>query len=197
MEELLEALVVEELEPELTLEEVLQDKLTPSDVVECCKSLVIYEKSSGLVRFTHFTVQEFIQRNAQEILPPETRLALTCLVYLAFPEFDGPFPAYHTGHTRQQLRQKYKFIEYAAQSWKNHTKGEAESCPEVQRAFLYAFGRPDKANVLLGLKNSRWKVPTKDPVMCIVCKYGLTALCQLMLNGDLDDMYWHLIFDGH
>src|SRR5271154_624078 len=74
MEELLEALVVEELEQDLTLDEGLQDKLAPSDVIDCCKSLVIYEKSSGLVRFTHFTVQEYIESKAQKILPPVTHL---------------------------------------------------------------------------------------------------------------------------
>src|SRR5271167_3121344 len=66
MDGLLEALVVEKLEPNETLEDVLQDMLISSDVIECYESSVTYEKSSGFMRFTHFIVQEFIRKQAQE-----------------------------------------------------------------------------------------------------------------------------------
>ena len=40
-----------------------ENMLQPFQVIECCKSLVLYEESSGLVRFTHYTVQEFIAKS--------------------------------------------------------------------------------------------------------------------------------------
>jgi hypothetical protein len=44
---------------------VANNMLEPAQVVECCQGLVLYEECSGLVRFAHFTVQEFINRNLQ------------------------------------------------------------------------------------------------------------------------------------
>src|SRR5947207_7640783 len=92
MNELLEALVSEEVAPGSTLEESLQCMLSPFDVIECCKSLVIYEKSSGLVRFVHFTVQEFLNTHSPADFPAPTHLAKACLAYLAFPEVNEPCP---------------------------------------------------------------------------------------------------------
>lgn len=186
MEELLEALVVEELEADLTLEGVLQDKLSPADVIECCKSLVIHEKSSGLVRFTHFTVQEYIESNAQEILPMETHLAKTCLAYLAFPEFDEL-------KSRSELRHllsKYRFGRYVGMFWDDHTRGEAESSLDVQRAFVYVFGRQRKAASVLQLGRLRyWKTPPEYPILLTICRYGLATICHVALNGGLKNMY--------
>ena len=123
MNELLEALVTEVVLPNTTLEEALQCLLSPSDIIECCKSLVIYEESSGLVRFAHFTVQEFLNSHAPADFPPQTHLAKTCLAYLAFPEFDEPSPI---KSVLQDRLEKYEFSQYAAQYWGRHSQGDAE-----------------------------------------------------------------------
>src|SRR5436190_579279 len=54
MNELLEALAVEEFELNQRLDDILHDMLSPRDVIECCKSLVGYDEPSGLISFTHF-----------------------------------------------------------------------------------------------------------------------------------------------
>jgi len=64
MDELLEALVVEEGDQGLEQDYMLD----AAAVIECCKSLVLYEESSGLVRFAHETVQTFIARNIPNLL---------------------------------------------------------------------------------------------------------------------------------
>ena len=65
MDELLEALVVEDGDQDLQRDDMLQ----PTDVIECCKSLVVHEISTGLVRFPHYTVQEFIEGIKHDLCP--------------------------------------------------------------------------------------------------------------------------------
>lgn len=189
MEQLLEALVVEELELNLSLDDALQDKLTPFDVIECCKSLVLHEISSDLVRFSHFTVQEFIDKHAEEILPPVTHIARACLAYLDSPEFNL------LGLDRITLREKllaYKFSSYASQFWADHIRGEAESCPVVQLAFVSVFGSREKTQAFL--LAGGFDYPTmsrRHPVLVTAVRFGLVTICRLILHGDLDDMYFH------
>jgi ankyrin repeat domain-containing protein 50 len=78
MDELLECLVVEDDDVDLERKFMLN----PSEVVRSCQSLVIYNESSGLVQFVHYTVQEFVQSTIQSKLPPSIHLAMTCLTYL-------------------------------------------------------------------------------------------------------------------
>ena len=51
MDELLECLAVEDGNTDLQ-----RDFLLGSAVIECCKSVIIYDESSGAVRFTHYAV---------------------------------------------------------------------------------------------------------------------------------------------
>ena len=57
MNELLEALSVEEQLGDVNV----ALKYKSADIIEMCHSLVVHEESSGIVRFIHFTVQEFFK----------------------------------------------------------------------------------------------------------------------------------------
>src|ERR1700738_3051885 len=83
MEELREALVLQLGDEDLNHEFMIP----PAEIVECCKSLLVHEESSGLVRFTHYTVQRFIADKIHQKLPPISDLAKTCAAYLSLPEF--------------------------------------------------------------------------------------------------------------
>src|ERR1700737_4476296 len=125
MGELLEALVVEDGDEDLDRDCMLQ----PSQVIDCCKSLVVYDKSTELVRFVHYTVQEYIARKVHQELPPATKLALTCLTYLSFQTFSKlEFRSISVSY--------YQFGKYAAQFWGSHTRGEAERLPQVQQSVV-------------------------------------------------------------
>lgn len=195
MDELLEALVVEEveldeIESSFRLEDVLQDVLKPSAVIDCCKSLIIYEESSQLVRFTHFTVQEYITDHLHSDLPSISHLSKTCLTYLAFPEFeDISFP--DNEHVRQRLK-KYKFNRYAARYWSIHMKGESEDCPDSQKAMQLAFGQDGK-KFLEFLKGQTFADPSSDfsyykgqTFLHTIVRMGLSHTCKHFLHGTLD-----------
>ena len=60
-------------------------QFSPVDVIEMCHSLVVHEESSGVVRFVHPTVQEYLKSfNLSKL-----GLAKTCLSYLEHELFDG------------------------------------------------------------------------------------------------------------
>jgi hypothetical protein len=166
MTELLQALILEDVEPDITLDELLLDMLTAADIIECCKSLVVYEESSGLVRFAHFTVHQYITEHASDRLPPATHLAKSCLTCLAIPAFDAcshlPLP--------YKPFVKFRFYSYAYSHWAQHTVGEAESLPGIQRVFLMLYHEP-------------------HTLLHVTAILGFSNLCEHYLKGDLNDMY--------
>lgn len=142
IDELLEALAVDEYFQDVSgegvgenLDCILENKLTPPEIVEICNGLVLYEEPCGSVRFSHETVNGFIENvlKQKSQFPPSTRLSKTCLIYLGLVGSDGPCK---NNRVLRQRSKKYKFGQYAAQFWGLHTRGEAENNPDIQRAVL-------------------------------------------------------------
>jgi hypothetical protein len=179
MDELLEALVVEEGDQDLERECMLE----PVAVVECCKSLVLYEETSGLVRFTHETVQDFIAKHVQN-LPQTFVLAKTCLTYLSFDEFHEPCSETDILANRVE---RYKFICYAARFWAIHTK-EAEECPDVQEAVLTCLISESKTNSILQLEayaasgGGGMSFTSGQTMLHVIAERGLATTCSLVLH---------------
>lgn len=182
MNELLEALVVEDNDDDLMREYMLR----PDDVIECCKSLVVYESSSGLIRFTHYTVQEFLARIQPKLLQP-VYLAKTCLCYLAFKVFDRHDFWWHW----RDNWSKYRFLRYAATYWSDHTAGEAERSPEIHRALERVFASKERVVRILDVKASGYGGPlgppypgrSRDTFLHIVAKSGLETICRLAIQN--------------
>jgi hypothetical protein len=185
MNELLEALVVEEGDRDLKTE----DMLPPTEVIECCQSLVLYEESSGLVRFTHYTVQEFITCKLEQKLPPIIHLTKTCLTYLLFDAFDTLCLDLKSVEKRVE---KYKFSRYAAQFWVLYTKGEAENELDIQRAVLSLLASENKRDSMLQLEkyaNSSWgniSFTKGQTLLHVIAKNGLTTICELVLHARIN-----------
>jgi hypothetical protein len=136
MNAILEALAIEDGDHCLQREYMLQ----PDDVIECCKSLIVHEISTDLVKFTHFTVQEFVQGIQNELLPPIV-LAKTCLIYLAFDEFDESMLS--TGAACASVIDRTNELEfggYAAKFWADHVRGSPELSLDIQRYVVRVFG---------------------------------------------------------
>ena len=122
MNELREALITQDKEYAVDLDEMDMEELLATDILEICQNLVVYEEISGVVRFSHPTVQEFLESQVFES-PPVVDLARTCLAYLQFNEFQGG--AFFHGRAVEKRMRKYKFSRYAARFWGLHTKRRA------------------------------------------------------------------------
>ncbi len=181
MDELLEVLVVEDGNQDLETESLIE----PADVIQCCKSLVLYEESSGIVRFTHETVNDYINDNI-DILPPVTNLTKTCLSYLAFKVFDKPC---HGKKDIEERALKYKFSLYDAQFWGHHARA-AEECPNIQRTIISCFASEDKRNAVLqleayansGLRDTSF--PKGHTLLHLLARMGLTRTCNLLFEDN-------------
>jgi hypothetical protein len=186
MDELLEALVVEETDCDLERECMLE----PSAIIECCKSLVLYDTSSGLVRFAHETVHEYIASHLKHDIPQHCALAKTCLTYLSFDEFDI------SGECMEQRLKTYKLGRYAASFWSFHTR-EAEECEEVQHAVLACLMSENKRNSMLQMAayaRGKSDITGGQTVLHVLAENGLTTTCGLLLDQALQGDHTYRLY---
>jgi hypothetical protein len=184
MDELREALVVQDKEKTDTLDEADMEDLLAADIVEFCQSLLVYEESSGVVRFSHPTVQEFLESQIREsqIELPVVDLAKTCLAYLGLKVFEeGPCPDDDTLKLRIT---KFKFSGYAAQSWSVHSSGQAEDDPDLRMAILRLLeskARRDSMNQIECLAYGKNAI-LKETALHILARNGLATTCKFLLE---------------
>jgi hypothetical protein len=186
-EELSEILVIEPRDTHLS------DPTSPRDIVECCRGLVVWERASDTIRFTHETVKEFLKRLDSSLSPDKKALFLTsadialrCLTYLNFDIFED-FREDETFVIDRMNR--FKFSKYAAQFWAVHTRGKAEESEEVQCAVLRLLESENKKKSMLqiaGFTRSRFgriTLTKGQTPLHIIAEEGLTAICGIFLTG--------------
>jgi ankyrin repeat protein len=94
------------------------------DLVSICAGLITTDEENGIIRWIHYTTQEYFQRMWKTWIPlAQLDIASTCLSYLSFTTFT-------TGHctTDEQFEarlQLNKLFDYAARKWGYHA-GEVE-----------------------------------------------------------------------
>lgn len=138
IEELCELAVVQKGDKEL------REKL-PHSIIYHCESLVVYDKSSGIVRFADSTVEEFLRGN--EDLPPLTYSAEVCLTYLAFNAFQD-ISQVTTGVFLARRLANYAAIRYVVRFWGSHAR-EAENSLEIQRGVVGLLANKSSRDSLL------------------------------------------------
>jgi ankyrin repeat protein len=90
------------------------------EIVFVCKGLVVIE--GGIVRFAHFSVQEFFDlektENNKLFVDASQKLASVCLRYLTLGDFTDEIPPFD--EEMQQRMTQYPFLRYAASFWYRH-----------------------------------------------------------------------------
>jgi Ankyrin repeats (3 copies) len=161
--------------------------LEPAFIVEACESLVAYNETDGRVRFSHYTVQEFLERgDIRTHLLSVGDFATICLTYLAFDVFEGPRWESLSVADRRQV---CPFGEYATRHWIDYTRGEGEKAGDVQLSFLRFFQSKNnhkKATLLAGCWGRR-KPSSHDCYLIalhIAANYDLATLCNVLLQRE-------------
>jgi len=64
----------------------------PEAIIQCCGSLLLWESSTDVVRFSHYTVAELFKSDKGiQYMESELYVAATCLSYVCFDAFnEGP-----------------------------------------------------------------------------------------------------------
>ena len=88
-------------------------------ILDVCGGLVTIDKCCNTIRFSHFTVQEYLERNNLLPLDANCCTARTCLRYLSFDCFGSTCG---TPELSLQRRRYYAFFEYATKNLRYHLK---------------------------------------------------------------------------
>lgn len=118
IDELREVIWVEDEDERLNSQSI--NSFSIDDIIERCESLVTYDKTTRQVKFSHTTVQEFLDECDFTVeLMPHAALAKTCLTYLNFEAFNAPCTSIQSLSDRAN---RYQFGDYAATYWAVHTR---------------------------------------------------------------------------
>jgi len=183
MNELLEALDVHDAwleKEEVTQLPVTEDDYDVAAILKNCQSLVRYDEASGIVRFAHPTVQNFLEGKD---IPKSSDLAMTCITCLGFDEFN-----------REPVRKRvesHKFYAYALHFWAVHTRGEVEQLEYIQRAVVRLLSDEIKRNSLLEataqLRFGHTGSFTRGQTwLHIVAKEGLATFSEIIFERAID-----------
>ena len=183
MEELCDLLVTDEDDSDLHSEL----RPSPEDIIAVCQSLVICEKDGGVVRFTHFTVQEFLRTYSG--LHAISEMATICLAYLSFTGFES---LCKTRSAFELRLDKYKASRYVALHWGFYARA-ADNIQWVRETVAKHFASVSKRNSMLEMKvylEYSWQesleFPTCHSLLHIAAENGLTGICSEILNGNWD-----------
>jgi len=175
MDELLEALLVEQ---RLNGINANDEKFLPADIIAMCHSLVIHEESSGIVRFIHLTVQEYLK----SLKFPTIDLAKTCVLYLQSDAFN------HFGSNFSEMEihvQTYPLCLYVTQFWGFHVKGEAERCAWVQESLFRLLASETRRNTIQQMRayaTKIWISYSGGTELHVFAENGLVLLCEQVLK---------------
>jgi hypothetical protein len=156
------------------------------DIIEMCQSLIVHEESSGIIRFIHPTVQEYL--NSVK-LSPVVNLAKTCLRYLMKDAFDSVCSSIYSMEMRVQ---EHRFCLYAARFWGYHTRGAAESFPDIAQTVFKLLESEDKRDSIMQMETysdirNKWWVekpsfPKGQTILHILAMNGLAIICTHLLD---------------
>jgi ankyrin repeat protein len=143
-------LAIEELRVAVSVNEdsraMEPDSLPSREILaDICAGLVTIEESSGAVRFTHYTTQEYIKKKSvvpERLQPASAYHALVCVTYLAFDVF-GEGACEDWDDFEDRIRNN-TFLEYAAGNLSSHLSSSDESrTADAMLGFLKDPGKVD------------------------------------------------------
>ena len=153
--------------------------LAPAVIVEVCKSLIVHEKHSDIVRFTHSTVRDFLANMEQEGLLGKGELVKTLLTYLLFSVFEKPC----TDDAELESRIKeHPLGRYAAKWWPEYVKGDGEKDYKVQQLLFDLFRSPGHVESMLQIAENQIQIPLGATLLHFCAFYGFNFIAALLLR---------------
>jgi hypothetical protein len=189
VDELREIIWVEDNDKYLNREDI--NGFSIDDIIRNCESLVTYDKQSYQVKFSHTTVQEFLEKShfAVELIT-QTSLAKMCLTYLNFEVLGAPCIDLESLTSRLD---QFQFNRYAALFWGIHVR-EAEESLTVRNAALAFLESANRRNSMLQIEEylnspSRSIFFTEgQTVLHVIARNGLAKICKSMLDATINEM---------
>ena len=157
---------------------------SPDGLIECCHGLILMEPTTGLIKFTHSTVQEFL--NSYSLSNTSISLAKIYFTCLEFHELRESLISFHVQFEIN------KFCHYAARYWADHIRGPMESSPDIQHAVLSLLENDEKRETVQQMgrhATAPWSVKffSKQSMLDIVAEKGLATIFELILESKRDE----------
>ncbi|KAF5563258.1 ankyrin protein [Fusarium napiforme] len=153
-----------------------QDLPFESTMISACAGLVALDESSKIIRLVHFTTQEYLIQNPNELFPlTEQDIARTCMAHLWVSENER----YRFLDFDLATRSSYPLWWYSALNWGHHGRKSSISNHE-----LIEFMN-DEAIVSLAMRNALQKFTVGYFFMRplhIAAYFGLTELVEDLLD---------------
>jgi len=154
-----------------------------------CQGLVTVDEGTDIVRFSHFTVKEFLSAHYRHQLHPRVNVAQICLTYLNFTVFEkGPCTTEEEYISRCH---DFRFSEYAAKFWGEYVQGECENEEGVLGSLSRLFRSPPKMAAIQQIRN---KVEGKSWRLSSLSRWDWTPLHVIADNG-FSSLYSQVIVD--
>jgi hypothetical protein len=116
------------------------------DIIHACGSLIEHNSLIQSVTFSHETVRKYLEDHKDEMLCEPWEIALSCLTYLLYHEFDEPAP---DGDTVPATRKDLTLGNYASLFWPEHVReSEKDRKIEVEIAVFDAFRSSRRCRVI-------------------------------------------------
>lgn len=175
VDELLQALLVEDMTHDTEEEDHLPIEL----VLECCMGLLVLHKSDFTVRFSHYSIFEYL-RERGELIPTSLDIGRTCVNYLLHAKVLDP------GDTHDLLKKKrtHPFYQYVAKNWTSHVK-DHDSDPALSGEIMELLTSETKFKSMLFSCHSSDESEGITPVH-VVARAGLNHIMDLLLK----DVCW-------
>lgn len=190
MRELVDVLAIKSSERSLNKRNRPSQRL----VLECCFGLVTLDEESSVIRFVHYSVQEYLLEHRAGIFPSgEESVAEKCLRYLlcnAFSTGSCPDP-----ETIEACLTDYPFYRYTCRYWGHHVRDAASGKME-QLVVEFLSSRPHVARSyqvsqwVLGRKEVYWR--SEEGSSCtglhLACAFGLEQIANDFLDSSDTDI---------
>lgn len=177
----------------------------PEVIIECCRSLIIWEISTDIVRFSHYTVEEFFKDKGSEHIESELYIGKVCLSYLCFDVFnEGPCGNANTLISRMQ---RYRLARYISCFCGTHILGSKmeKEVQDILLSILLSQARCQALHELIENSNSYdwergqiWRFHKHGEnfggwnPLHFLAFWGLSATCQEVLALPTTDLVKYL-----
>ena len=165
-------------------EEALVDE---TRLVSISAGLITHDAQSEIVRLSHFTVEEYFERNKAWFPNADSQIAEVCTTYLSFDVFaTGHCPSWEELELRLQ---ENRFLMYASQNWGHHTLRADENINEAMTLYFLSNDRMvsccNQARLnesLLYNSDRRHFVSGYSSGLHLASQYGLLSICKILLR---------------
>ncbi|KAJ4253430.1 hypothetical protein NW762_010588 [Fusarium torreyae] len=142
------------------------------DMVAACAGLVTLDKTSNIIRFIHYTTQEYFNEWPEELhLMTEKDIAKACVSYLSFDSFAR----------YERWAFDFPFYSYAAKNWGHHARTSLISCVELARFFSKeVLVQASVLELMRGIYR-----PMRVTKLHLATYFGTATVVQEMLENEL------------